>query len=73
MVPVAGSTDKPAGLDEKVPPGKPVMIGVCGVPEVQYVADVYTKDAISAAVMVTVVVAVTAAHPPLAGTVLVMV
>jgi hypothetical protein len=33
MVPVAGLIDKPAGVDENIPPGKPVMVGVGLAPD----------------------------------------
>ena len=73
MVPVDGFNVRPAGTDEKVPPCNPVMVGVCGLPVVQYVADGYVNAASSAGFITTVDVALTALHIPLAGMVLVIV
>jgi hypothetical protein len=40
IVPVDEFIDKPDGLDEKVPPAKPVIVGVGLAPDWQYVAEV---------------------------------
>ena len=73
MVPVDGLIDKPTGVDVKVPPGKPVIAGVGLEPELQYVDEVYVKDASSEVVMVTKLVVLAARQLPLAGIVLVIV
>ena len=73
IVPDVGLSDKPEGVDEKVPPGKPEIVGIGFVPDRQYVADVQVNEALSRAFMVNVVVAIAARHVPLAGMVLITV
>ena len=48
IIPVAASITNPAGLDVKVPPANPMMEGIGSIPDWQYVADGYVKDASSA-------------------------
>ena len=64
--PVDELSASPAGVAEKAPPGKPVTNGVGLPPDIQYVADVYTNEASSSAI-VTVAVAEAARQEPLAG------
>lgn len=73
IVPVEGFKDKPGGTAENVPPGNPVIVGLAGLPVVQYVADGYVKEALSAGLITTVVVATTSVQMPLGGMVLVTV
>ena len=73
MVPVEELIDKPIGVDEKTPPGKPVIVGIGFAPDWQQVAEEQTKEASSAGVMVNVVVAMAAPQVPLGGIVFVTV
>ena len=71
MIPVVGSIVKPA-VEENVPAVLPAgTTGVGLVPETQYAALAYEKAATGAPVIVTEKVAVVAAQPPEAATVLV--
>ncbi len=67
MVPVEGLITKPDGVAEKVPPDKPVTIGVGLAPVWQQVPEEYTNAALSAAVIVTKAVSLTPLHCPLGG------
>ena len=45
--PVTGFNDKPAGVDENTPPGRPVIVGVGFGADWQYVPEVYENAPLS--------------------------
>ena len=64
IVPFEPLIDKPAGFALYVPPVLPVSVTLAVVPPVQYGVPLYAIVALGAAVTVTEVVVLNAAHPP---------
>lgn len=67
MVPVVGFNTSPAGVEENVPPEDPVITGVGLGPDWQYVAELYTKEALSCGFTVMVLVTGLPKQPLIAG------